>query len=206
MVNPEEFMLDDTPEAKAIKALKHTVDASKKTAFGFFAKAHGFWRRAAAGDPSPTLIGRASAYLTAFMEIAPVLGIKPEIYMKTVKELSVKIGALLQMSVENANKTVIEHRRDPKGLEIEAMQAALKKRELDIREIKVVERKETAAPSGVAVSQAVPDAQARIDEVSMWLSNTALGFDKADAARRAKAVYRPDASIEELVAEACRVS
>lgn len=199
MIPAEEFFLEETKEQKERKVLRQGVDGAKHVALKFLSRAYNLWKRSAAGDPSPTLAGRASAYLTAFTELAPVVGLNPEVYGRVLKDLTVKIGALLGDVTEASQKTVIEHRRDPKGLEVEMLQAKLKERELELREIKVAERKKEA------VAAPEDDAQGKISEVADWLSKSMLGYDRQEAERRAKAAYRPEASIEEMIASACRL-
>ena len=207
MISAEEFFLEDSKEEKERKNLKKGVDGAKQVAFRCLGRAHALLKRASSGDPSPTLAGRASAYLTTFMELASVLSIKPELYEKATKMLTLKIGSLLNTVSENSQKTVIEHRRDPKGLEVEMLQAELKKKELELREIKIVDRTEkpSGAPLGAPEAAPAQDGSGMIREVSQWLSGSCLGYDKAEAERRAKAVYRPDASLEDLIAAACRL-
>lgn len=203
MLDQEDFLLEESRDAKEKKKLKAGLEAAKIATMGFLGKAMGLYKRAAAGDSSPTLAGRATAYLMAFTEMAAALGIDRSRYEGVVTKLQEKIGALLVKVSDEAGKTIIEHRRDPKGVEVELLQARLKERELGIRELKVVDDRKDSDTAKVSGSPA--DVEPGVREVAIWLSNSTLGYDKAEAERRARAVYQPGIPIADLVASACRL-
>jgi len=209
-MNAEDFLTEETAEKKYKKGL----DSIKQHAMGFLGKAAGLYKRAAKGDPSPTLVGKAIAYLTCFQELAPELGIKREMYSKIVTDLMEKLGTLVIKIDQDSRKTIIEHRADPEKAALEQRKVELREKELEIRveDARKPKEAEISPEPDVHVLrvEAVPVApvtsEATIKEVSDWLVHSQLGYERADANRRAKLAYQPGVPVEELVVKACRVS
>ena len=191
----EDFMMEETAEEKDRRILKKGIDGAKQVAYEMLGRANGLYKRAAKGDPSPTLAGKAIAYLTCFMDLAKVVGIPEAHYSKIVSTLYERLGTLMIKVEENSRKTIIEHRRDPKGLEIEAKKVDVAEKTIVLRELQVTRESEPKPPP--------PANAATIEEMVGYLKG--LGYDKNEARMRAERVYRPDARIEDLVAAACRV-
>jgi hypothetical protein len=204
----DDFMMEETEELKMKKQMK----VARETTMGFLGKAHGLYKRAAKGDPSPTIVGKAIAYLTCFQEMAPEVGIKKDFYQKIVTQLSEKLGTLLIQIDQDSRKTIIQHRADPTKAALEQKKVELREKELDIR---IEDNRKPAATAtvsdegGVHVlkveAHPIPE-EAIIKEVSDWLVNSQLGYERAEAQRRAKIAYQPGVPVEELVARACRIS
>jgi hypothetical protein len=195
MLKVEDFMLEETREEAERKILKKGIDGVKEMAFGFLGKANGLYRRASRGDPNPMLVGKAIAYLTCFQDLAPVIGIKKELYLPVIKTLWEKLGEISVKVEDEGKKTIIEHRRDPAGIKVEQDKLELDKKKVEVREAKA---ELTIVDDRSAVNERM------IEDVSMWLHRS-LGYDKKDADRRARMVYKPGASLEELISAGCRV-
>jgi hypothetical protein len=191
----EDFMMEETAEEKDRRVLKKGLDGAKQVAYEMLGRANGLYKRAAKGDPSPTLVGKAIAYLTCFMDLAKVVGIPQDHYSKIISTLYERLGTLMIKVEESSRKTIVEHRRDPRGLEIEAERVEVAKKEVVLRELQVTREAEPKPPP--------PASAATIEEMVGYLKG--LGYDRNEARMRAEKVYRPDAKIEDLVAAACRV-
>jgi hypothetical protein len=191
----EDFMMEETAEEKDRRILKKGLDGAKQVAYEMLGRANGLYKRALKGDPSPTLVGKAIAYLTCFMDLAKVVGIPELHYKKIVQTLYERLGDLMIKVEENSRTTIVQHRRDPEGIKIEAERVEVAKKEIVLRELQVTREAEP--------KPAPPVGATTIEEMVGYLKS--LGYDKNEARMRAEKVYRPDARIEDLVAAACRV-
>ena len=199
ILKAEDFMMEDTREEAERKILKKGMEGVKETALLFLGKANGFYKRAAKGDPNPMLVGKAIAFLSAFQDLAPLIGLKKEMYLPIVKTLWEKLGDMTVKVGENKGKVIVEHRRDPAGVKVEQEKLALAEKKVEMKEIKEARKAEL-----VIIDERPPVDEKMIEDVSMWLSRS-LGYDKKDADRRARLVYRPGATLEELITAGCRV-
>jgi hypothetical protein len=197
-MDASDFMLEDTREEKERRALKKGIEGVKQVAYEILGRANGLYKRAAReNDPSPTIVGKAIAYLTCFIDLAKVLGIPATYYQKTVGELYERLGALMTKVEENSKTTIVQHRRDPEGIKVEAERVEVEKKKLELREIKV-EREANPAPAPASSNNT-----AMIEDMVGYLKG--LGYDKSEARKRAEIAYQPGVRIEELVAAACRL-
>lgn len=202
----DDFLTEESPEVK----LKKQLQTARETTMGFLGKAHGLYKRALKGDPSPTIVGKAIAYLTCFQEMAPEVGIKKDSYYKIVTMLSEKLGTLMIKIDQDSRSTIVQHRGDPTKAALELKKVELREKELELR---VEDNRKpdvsVATKDGVHVLkvEATPmPEETVIKEVSDWLVHSQLGYEKADAQRRARLAYQPGVPVDELVARACRIA
>lgn len=201
MLKPEDFLLEDLPDEKERKTLRKCLEGVKTVAMGLLAKALALYKRASRGDPNPMLAGKAIAYLSSFQELAPALGIKEYLYKKVVSELWEKLGKLAIHVDEHSKKTVILHKRDERGLELEAQKLEFRREAREkactMAEIKVED--DRPDPSALAEGS-----ENLITEAALWLERS-LGYEKKDAERRARLAWKSGIRLEELVAAGCRI-
>lgn len=208
MPTGDDFIMEETVEKKYKKAL----DSAKTCTMGFLGKAASLYKRAMKGDPSPTLVGKAIAYLTCFQELAPEVGIKRELYTKILTDLLTGLGKLSIKVDQDSRKTIIEHRGDPEKVALETRKLELREKELEIQvqdNRKPREAQPAMEPGTIVLKvdavEIVPE-ESVIKEVSDWLVGSQLKFERNDAQRRARIAYQPGVPIEELVARACRIA
>lgn len=194
MIDPKEFLLEDTEEERRLKSLSQDMDGVKQLANSYARRALNLYKRIKEDDPSPTLAGKAITFLTVFAELAKITKIKlSPMQESAIKVLTEKLGGVAIKIEEDRHKVVIEHRRDPKGIDLEKEKLAVRAAEDAARskrseEIKIKE--EEAEVSNKMV-----------DDVARGLKS--LGFK--DPHRRAKLVYKEGVGLEELIVEGCRV-
>jgi len=196
----EDFLLEETEEEKRIKVLRAGMDAVRAACNRFLKMAIDTYRRVKEADPSPTLVGKAIAYVTCFRVLSKAAGIDTRLHDKGIEAFLGKLGEAALKIEEERHKIVIEHKKDPEGLVIEKEKLVIRKAEEDRREEEIKIRETPPPPP---TPQAV-SAHRMIEDVACALRS--LGHKRDEAQRLATQVYRDGVEIGELVVEACRLS
>lgn len=215
-IDADEFLLEDTEEMKKIKRLEVGMKGVRKYAFSLLARVFNIHKRLKEGERDPLLIGKGVGFLLAFSELAKVSGMTEATYRSTVEKLLENFGQatvearerLNEMTDKVGDKTVtIQHKRDPKSVEVDAQRVAVREKEQELREVRIVDEREEKAKEESERLPEMDKGKARVVELIVEaLSGSTLRYSKKEARERAMAVYRQGATTEELVGDACRAS
>ncbi len=140
--------------------------------------------------------GMALAYFVAFKNMSTALGLDYKKY-PFVMRLFEDIKKLVPGRGEGPTKTVVvEHRRDKDGLKVEAEKVEVRKAE--VRRLEAMRGQEEEPKEETSEDSILRD-------LIKALSGPTLGYPKPQAVELAKKVWRPGATLEELIGDACRV-
>lgn len=182
-----DFGFDEDAKIKAQQ--KNIIDKAKEVASRCLARSRTSYVNAK-GAPGSYLAGKAIAYFEIFEDLAKAMNLSLQ-NLPVIPKFKAELATLIPLpGVGSTKEIVVRHLRDPEGVKAE-------RERLDLRKIEISRPKDDTRPDVVVLSD--------IDLEDLVRALVKLRFTKSEAVERAKKVYRADASLEDMIGEACRV-